>query len=95
MEALSKGSIAGMTLYLTIVPTTLHFIYICLQVQYLLRYITKYNHHKILTTNTRCAWAGGTFFPVVLLCQFLILAGNRSWFYILTYLEYNTVVALC
>jgi hypothetical protein len=33
------------------------------------------------------------FFPVVLLCQFLVLAGNRFWFYILTYLEYNTVVA--
>ncbi len=29
------------------------------------------------------------------LCQFLVLAGNRFWFYILTYLEYNTVVALC
>ncbi len=24
-------------------------------------------------------------FPVVLLCQFLVLAGNRFWFYILTY----------
>jgi hypothetical protein len=35
------------------------------------------------------------FFPVVLLCQFLVLARNRFWFYILTYLEYNTVVALC
>jgi hypothetical protein len=35
------------------------------------------------------------FFPVVLLCQFLVLAGNRFWFYILTYLEFNTVVALC
>ncbi len=32
---------------------------------------------------TYCAWAGGTFFPVVLLCQFLLLAGNRFWFYIL------------
>ncbi len=32
---------------------------------------------------TRCAWAGGTFFPVVLLCQFLVLAGNRFWFYLL------------
>jgi hypothetical protein len=31
----------------------------------------------------------------VLLCQFLVLVGNRFWFYILTYLEYNTVVALC
>ena len=29
------------------------------------------------------AWAGGTFFPVVLLCQFLVLAGNRFWLYIL------------
>ncbi len=26
---------------------------------------------------TRYAWAGGTFCPVVLLCQFLVLAGNR------------------
>ncbi len=44
---------------------------------------------------TCCAWAGGTFFPVVLLCQFLVLAGNRFWFYILLmYLEYNTVVVL-
>ncbi len=31
---------------------------------------------------TRCAWAGGTFFPVVLLCQFLVVAGNRFWFYL-------------
>ncbi len=23
------------------------------------------------------------FFPVVLLCQFLVLAGNRFWFYLL------------
>jgi hypothetical protein len=34
---------------------------------------------------TCCACAGGTFFPVVLLCQFFVLAGNRFWFYILTY----------
>ncbi len=35
-------------------------------------------------------------FSVVLLCQFLFLAGNRFWFYILImYLEYNTVVVLC
>ena len=43
--------------------------------------------------NTRFAWAGGTcprfacaggtFFPVVLLCQFLDQAGNRFWLYIL------------
>ncbi len=32
---------------------------------------------------TRCTWAGGTFFPVVLLCQFLVLVGNRFWFYLL------------
>ncbi len=30
--------------------------------------------------------AGGTFFPVVVLCQFLVLAGNGFWFYILMYL---------
>ncbi len=28
-------------------------------------------------------WAGGTFFPVVLLCQSLVLAGNRFWFNLL------------
>jgi hypothetical protein len=49
---------------------------------------------SIFTQNTHCAWAGGTFFPVVLLCQFLVLAGNRFWSYILMYLEYNTVVVL-
>jgi hypothetical protein len=31
----------------------------------------------------------------MLLCQFLVLAGNRFWFYILLYLEYSTVVMLC
>jgi hypothetical protein len=37
-------------------------------------------------------WAGGTFSPVVLLCQFSVLAGNRFWFYILLMcLEYHTV----
>ncbi len=29
------------------------------------------------------AWAGGTFVPVVLLCQFFVLARNRFWLYIL------------
>ncbi len=47
------------------------------------------------TEYTCCTWAGKTFFPVVVLCQFLVLAGNRFWFYILMYLEYNTVVVLC
>ncbi len=27
--------------------------------------------------------------------QHLVLAGNRFWFYILRYLDYNTVVVLC
>jgi hypothetical protein len=41
----------------------------------------------------RVGWM--TFFPVVLLCQFVVLVGNRFWFYILMYLEYDTVVMLC
>jgi hypothetical protein len=45
--------------------------------------------------NTLAARGLEELFPVVLLCQFLVLAGNRFWFYILTYLEYNTVVAVC
>ncbi len=46
--------------------------------------------------HTHYAWAGGTIFPVVLLCQFFFLAGNWFWFYILImYLEYHTVVVLC
>ncbi len=37
-------------------------------------------------------WAGGTFFTVVLLCQFSVLAGNRFWFSILLmYLGYRTI----
>ncbi len=53
---------------------------------------------------TPFTWAGGTLFPVVLLCQFFVLAGNRFWFFgsggklflvLLTYLVYNTVVRLC
>ncbi len=42
------------------------------------------------------AWAGGTFSPVVLLCQFSVLAGNRFWFYILLmYLGYRTIQLWC
>ncbi len=45
---------------------------------------------------TRFAWAGGTFSPVVLLCQFSVLARNRFWFYILLmYLGYHTAVVMC
>ncbi len=51
--------------------------------------------HIIFLINTCFTWAGGTFFTVVLLCQFSVLAGNRFWFYMLMYLEYNTVVVLC
>ncbi len=46
-------------------------------------------------TNTLTVRGLEDFFQVVLLCQFLVLAGNRFWFYILMYLEYNTVVMLC
>ncbi len=46
-------------------------------------------------TNTLTARGLEELFPVVLFCQFLVLAGNRFWFYTLTYLEYNKVVALC
>jgi hypothetical protein len=43
-------------------------------------------------TCPRFAWAGGIFSPVILLCQFLVLAGNRFWFYILLmYLGYRTI----
>jgi hypothetical protein len=39
------------------------------------RWRNKYTHN---------AWAGGTFFPAVMLCQHLVLvAGNSFWFYIL------------
>ena len=37
-------------------------------------------HKEIQKQYTHCAWAGGSFFPVVLSCQFLVLAGNRIWF---------------
>jgi hypothetical protein len=41
----------------------------------------------------RVGWKN--FILVVVLCQFLVLAGNRFWFYIHMYLEYNAVVVLC
>jgi hypothetical protein len=54
--------------------------------------------NKIVGVYTCCAWAGGTFFPVVLLCQFLVVAGNRFQFYLLcTYvlrLQYSCGVVL-
>ncbi len=58
--------------------------------------LTDGQSHRRRNEYTRYAWAGGTSFPAVLLCQFSVLAGNRFWFYILLmYLEYHTVVVLC
>ncbi len=45
--------------------------------------LTHRQNHRQRNKYTHCAWAGGTFFPVVLLCQFLVLAGTRFWFYLL------------
>jgi hypothetical protein len=59
------------------------------------KHITQHTTHTT-HTNTCYAWAGGTFFPVVLLCQCFVLEGNRFRFYILLmYLEYHTTVVLC
>jgi hypothetical protein len=58
--------------------------------------LTHRRNYRRRNKYTCCAWAGGTFFSVVLLCQFLVLVGNMFRFYILLmYLEYNTVVVLC
>ncbi len=58
--------------------------------------LTDGQNHRRRVKYTRFVWAGGTFFPIVLLCQFSVLAGNRFWFYILLmYLEYHAVVVLC
>jgi hypothetical protein len=47
-------------------------------------------------TNTRCAWAKGALFSsCAVVSVFWFLVGNRFWCYLLTYLEYNTVVVLC
>ncbi len=77
------------------------FIHMVLIVQYSCAVVSVFgsggNSVLVLHTyvHTRFAWAGGTFFPVVLLCQFLVLVENRFWCYILMYLEYITVVVLC
>jgi hypothetical protein len=39
--------------------------------------VTDGRNYRQRNKYTCCAWAGGTFFPVVLLCQCLVLAGNR------------------
>jgi hypothetical protein len=47
-------------------------------------------------TNTLATRGLEGLFPVVLLCQFFVLAGNRFWYYILLMLlECHTVVVLC
>ncbi len=59
----------------------------------------KYNRFEWAgETCPRFVWAGGTFSPVVLLCQFLVLAGNRVLVLHTTYVlrvSYHTVVVLC
>ncbi len=58
--------------------------------------LTHRQNYRQRNKNTRYAWAGETFSPVVLSCQFSVLVGNRFWFYIiLMYLGYHTVVVLC
>jgi hypothetical protein len=47
-----------------------------------------------IPTKLRMGWRN--FFPsCAVVSVFWFLAGNRFWFYILMYLEYNTVVVLC
>ncbi len=47
------------------------------------------------TEYTHYAWPGGTLFPVVLLCPFLVLVGNRFWFYILYICTQSTIQLWC
>ncbi len=49
------------------------------------------NTWRILKKHTRCAWAGGSFFPVVPLCQFFVMSGNCFR----CYLPIIPVVLLC
>jgi hypothetical protein len=39
--------------------------------------LTDGQNHRQRVKYTRYAWAGETFFPAVLLCQFFVLAGNK------------------
>ncbi len=55
------------------------------------RVFTKKFHRLAFWGNTLYAWAGGTFFPVV---SFLVLAGNRFWFYIRYYLCNQSTIQL-
>ncbi len=45
--------------------------------------LTDRRNYRQRNKYTRFAFACGTFFPVVLLCQFFVLVGNRFWFSIL------------
>ncbi len=69
------------------------FLFLCNTL--LLYSLSPYRWTESQTENkyTCYAWAGGTFFPVVLLCQFSVLAGKWILFFILLmYLEYYTVL---
>ncbi len=55
---------------------------------------TCYFTTKIINIKHSLHVGWGNFFPVVLLCQFLVLVGNKFWFYILAYSEYNTGILL-
>ncbi len=58
--------------------------------------LTDRQNYRQRNKYTRFAWAGGTFSPVVLLCQFSVLAGKRFWSYILLmYLGYRTIQLWC
>ncbi len=50
--------------------------------------------HRQRNEYTHFAWAGGTFFPVVLLCQIFVLAGIRFWLYILL-CTYSSIQLWC
>ncbi len=46
-------------------------------------------------TNTLAARGLEELFSSCAVVSVFVLAGNKFWFYILMYFEYNTVVALC
>ncbi len=61
------------------------------------KYVTKmYNVTiPVVSQHSLCEGWRNFFSSYAVLSVFWFLAGNRFWCYLLTYLEYNTVVALC
>ncbi len=57
--------------------------------------LTHRQNHRQRVKYTCYARAGGTFFPVVQLCQYLVLVGNRFWFYILHICTQSTIQLWC